>query len=74
MGFPYGSVSKESTCNWGDLASVPGEGRSSGGGHGTHSSVLAWRIHMDRSACPAAVHGVARNKTPLERLSTAHHQ
>ena len=24
--------------------SVPGLGRSSGGGHATHSSILAWRI------------------------------
>ena len=27
-GFPGGSVSKESTCNAGDLGSVPGLGRS----------------------------------------------
>ena len=24
--------------------SIPGSGRSPGGGHGTHSSILAWRI------------------------------
>ena len=33
-GFPGGSDSKESTCNAGDLDSIPGLGRSSGGGHG----------------------------------------
>ena len=27
-----------------DEGSIPGSERSSGGGHGTHSSVLAWRI------------------------------
>ena len=27
-----------------DLGSVPGSGRSLGGGHGNHSSILAWRI------------------------------
>ena len=27
-----------------DVASIPGLGRSPGGGHGAHSSVLAWRI------------------------------
>ena len=32
-GFP-GSDSKESTCNVGDLGSIPGLGRSPGGGHG----------------------------------------
>ena len=34
MGFPDSSDSKESTCNVGDLGSVPGLGRSPGGGHG----------------------------------------
>ena len=33
-GFPGGSVGKESTCNVGDLGSVPGLGRSPGGGQG----------------------------------------
>ena len=34
MGFPGGSDSKESACNAGDLGSIPGLGRSPGGGHG----------------------------------------
>ena len=34
MGFPGGSHSKESTCNVGDLGSIPGLGRSPGGRHG----------------------------------------
>ena len=34
MGFPGGSDGKESTCNVGDLGSIPGLGRSPGGGHG----------------------------------------
>ena len=34
MGFPGGSDSKESTCNSGDLGSIPGLGRSPGGMHG----------------------------------------
>ena len=33
-GCPGGSDSKESTCNVGDLSSIPGLGRSPGGGHG----------------------------------------
>jgi len=40
-GFFGGSDSKESTCNGRDLGSVPGLGRSPGGGHATHSSILA---------------------------------
>ena len=34
LGFPGGSDSKESACNVGDLGSIPGLGRSPGGGHG----------------------------------------
>ena len=34
LGFPGGSGGKESTCNVGDLGSIPGLGRSPGGGHG----------------------------------------
>ena len=33
-GFPDSSVGKESTCNAGDLGSIPGAGRSPGGRHG----------------------------------------
>ena len=33
-GFPYGSAGKESTCNVGDLGSIPGLGRSPGEGKG----------------------------------------
>ena len=40
MSFPGGSDGKESTCNVGDLGSVPGLGRSSGGGHGNQYSCL----------------------------------
>ena len=32
--FPGGSDGKESACNVGDLGSIPGLGRSLGGGHG----------------------------------------
>ena len=34
FGFPGGSDGKESTCNAGDLGSIPGLGRSPGGGNG----------------------------------------
>jgi len=34
-------------------------------GMATHSSILAWRIPMDRGAWQAAVHGVAKSKTRL---------
>ena len=34
LGFPGGSAGKESTCNVGDLSSIPGLGRSPGEGKG----------------------------------------
>ena len=34
LGFPCGSAGKESTCNVGDLCSIPGLGRSAGEGKG----------------------------------------
>ena len=37
-------------------------------GMATHSSILAWRIPMERGAWWATVHGVAKSQT---RLSTA---
>ena len=33
-GFPAGSDGKESACNAGGAGSIPGSGRSPGGGHG----------------------------------------
>ena len=41
-------------------------------GMATHSSILAWRIPMDRGAWWATVHGVAKSLTQLRRLSTQH--
>ena len=35
----------------------------------THSSIIAWRIRMDRGAWRATVHGVAKSPTRLKRLS-----
>ena len=29
----------------------------------THSSILAWRIPMDRRAWPATIHGVTKSRT-----------
>ena len=45
-----------------DTGSIPGSGRSSGGGHATHFGSLAWRIPMDRGAWQATVHTVKRDR------------
>ena len=38
-------------------------GRSLGEGHVAHSSILAWRIPMDRGVWQIIVHGVAKSQT-----------
>ena len=44
-GFPDGSVVKKNIpVNAGDVALIPGLGRSPGKGMATHSSILAWEI------------------------------
>ena len=60
LGFPDGSDGKEFVYNAGDLGSTPGLGRSPGG-MATHSSILAWRIPVDRGAWWATVDGVTKS-------------
>ena len=71
MGFPGVSHGKESTCNAGDLGSIPRLRNSLEEGIVTHSSILAWRIPMDRGDWPVTVHGVTKNQIRLSKLSTA---
>ena len=70
MGFPGGSDSKESTCTVGDPSSIPGLGRSPGGGHGNPLQYSCLENPMDRGAQRATVHRVAKCQTQLKRLST----
>ena len=44
IGFPGGSEGKESTCNVGDLSSIPGSGTSPGEENGNPLCILAWKI------------------------------
>ena len=53
LGFTGSSVGKEIAFNAlgaGDKGSIPGPGRSLEEGMATHSSILAWRIPIDRGA------------------------
>ena len=63
-GFPGGASGKEPTCQfrWKEetqVQSLFGSGRSLEEGLATHSSILVWRIPMDRGAWQAAAHSVA---------------
>ena len=59
MGFPCGSAGKKSPCNVGDLASVPGLGRSPGEGKGYPLQYSGLENSVDYS------HGVAKSRTWL---------
>ena len=54
--FPGGSEGKESASNAGDLGSIPGLGRSPGGGHGNPLQYSCLENPMDRGAWQATVH------------------
>ena len=58
LGFPYGSAGKESTCNVGDLGSIPGLGRSPGEGKGYPLQYSGPENSMD-----CIVYGVAKSQT-----------
>ena len=58
MGFPHGSDGKEYACNAGDLGSILGWEDPLEQGMATNSSILAWRIPMDRGVWWAIVHGL----------------
>ena len=68
MGFPDGSADKEPTCNVGDTGgvdSIPGSGRSPGGGNGNPLQYSCLEHPMDRGAWWAKVHGVTKSQTQL---------
>ena len=53
-----------------DTGSVPGSGRSPGGGHGNPLQYSCLENPMARGAWRAAVQGVTQSQTRLQRLST----
>ena len=60
LGFPCGSDGKELVCSVGDLGSIPGLGRSPGGGHGNLLQYTCLENPMSRGAWRAAVYGAAK--------------
>ena len=67
--FSNGSGSKESTCNAGDLGSIPDLGRSPGERNGNPLQYACLENPMDRGAWQATVHVLTKNQT---RLSNFH--
>ena len=63
LSFLGGSDGKESTCNVGDLGSIPGLGRSPGGGYGNPLQYSGLENPMDRGAWWAAIHGATKSQT-----------
>ena len=68
QGFPGGSEVKASACNAGDLSSIPGSGRSPGGGNGNPLQYSCMENPMDGGAWWATVHGVAKSQTQLSDI------
>ena len=60
-----GSAGKESTCNVGDLGSIPGLGRSPGEGNGNPLDYSYLESSIDRGSCGATVYGVAKSHIQL---------
>ena len=60
-GFSGGSDSKESTCNVGDLGSLPGSGRFPREGLGNPLQYSCLENSMDRGAWQATIHGVTES-------------
>ena len=62
-------MGEEPTCNAGDSGSVPGLGKSPGGGHGNSLQCSCLENSMDGGAWWAIVHRVTKSWTRLNRLS-----
>ena len=66
-------VVKNSPANAGvirDMSSIPGSGKSSGGGNGNPLWYSCLENPVDRGAWQATVHEVTKTQTPLKHFST----
>ena len=74
--FPGSSVVKNPPANVGDVGdsgSIPGSGRSPGGGNGTPLQYTCLENPMDRGAWRTAVHRVTKSRTPLNEYAHPYH-
>ena len=65
LGFPGGSVGKESACSVGELCLIPGLGRCPGEGNGNPLQYSCLENSMERGAWWAIVHRVTKSLTRL---------
>ena len=69
MGFPGGSLVKNPPANAGDMASVPGWGRSPGIGNGNLLQYSCLDSSTDRRAWQATFYGASKESAMTEQLS-----
>ena len=67
--WPSGTAVKNPSANPGDTDSIPGSGGSPRGGHGNPLHYSCLGNPMDRGACWATVHRVAKSQKGLKQLS-----
>ena len=70
---PGGAVVNILPANARDTSSIPGSGRSPGGGHGNTRQYSYLENPMDRGAWWATVHGVTKSRTRLSTQLTPEH-
>ena len=73
MGFPCGSEGKETACNVGDESSIPGLGTSPGEENGKPLQYSCLENPMDRGACLATTHRVAKESDMTQQLHSLTH-
>ena len=73
LSFPGGAMVKNLLLNTGDAGSIPGSGRFPGGGNGKPLQYSCLEDPMDKGAWKATVHGVAKSRIRLKRLSMHAH-
>ena len=66
MGFPAGSVVQNLSANAGDTSSIPGSGRSPGGGKDNPLEYSCLGNPVDRGTWRATIHGVAKESDTAE--------
>ena len=69
MGFPGDTDDKKSACNAGDLGSIPGLGRSPGGGHGNPLQYSCLENPHEWKSLAGYIHGLAKSQTWLSNYA-----